>query len=222
MSNRLIEITDRLYEYIQNVSVREPEILKQLRDETLKVGSIARMQIAPDQGQFMALLCELLGVNRYLEVGTFTGYSTLACALAMPPDGKIVACDVSEEWTDIGRRFWQEAGVAEKIDLRLAPAADTLEALLADGQAGTFDLMFIDADKAGYDRYYELGLKLVRPGGLILIDNVLWGGSVADPANTDKDTLAIRALNEKIQSDNRVTISLLPLADGLTMARRRF
>ncbi|MCE3233977.1 MAG: putative O-methyltransferase [Vampirovibrio sp.] len=221
MSNRTIQVDDRLYQYILDVSVREPEILHRLREETARLGGIARMQISPEQGQFMALLVELMGANRMLEVGTFTGYSTLACAMALPPDGKIVACDVSREWTDVGQKYWQEAGVAEKIDLRIGPAADTLQQLLNEGQGNAFDAMFIDADKANYDIYYELGLKLVRPGGLIMIDNVLWSGAVANPAEQDPDTQAIRELNRQLHTDNRVTLSLVPIADGLTLARRR-
>lgn len=221
MSNRTIQVDDRLYQYILDVSAREPEILRRLRDETAQLGGLARMQIAPEQGQFMALLLELMGAHRMLEVGTFTGYSTLACAMALPPDGNIVACDVSREWTDIGQKYWQEAGLADKIELRIAPAADTLQQLLEEGQANAFDAMFIDADKTNYGTYYELGLKLVRPGGLIMIDNVLWGGAVADPSEQDEDTQAIRALNRKLHTDNRVTVSLIPIADGMTLARRR-
>lgn len=221
MSNRTIQVDDRLYEYILKNSLREADILRQLREETARLGDIKRMQIAPEQGQFMALIAELTGARKLLEVGTFTGYSSLACALAMPPDAEIVACDVSEEWTNIAQRYWQEAGVSEKMTLRLGPAAETLKKLLDEGQGNTFDLMFIDADKGGYDTYYELGLKLVRPGGLIMIDNVLWHGDVADSSIQDEDTRAIRALNQKLATDNRVSISLLPLADGLTLARRR-
>lgn len=221
MSNRTIQVDDRLYEYILKNSLREADILRQLREETARLGDIKRMQIAPEQGQFMALIAELTGARKLLEVGTFTGYSSLACALAMPPDAEIVACDVSEEWTNIAQRYWQEAGVSEKMTLRLGPAADTLKKLLDEGQGNTFDLMFIDADKSSYDTYYELGLKLVRPGGLIMIDNVLWHGDVADSSIQDEDTKAIRALNQKLATDNRVSISLLPLADGLTLARRR-
>jgi predicted O-methyltransferase YrrM len=221
MSNRTLNVNDRLYAYLQAHTLRETELLRRLREETAGMGGIARMQIAPEQGQFMALLVELLGARQILEVGTFTGYSALACAAALPPDGRLVACDLSEEWTAVGRRYWEEAGVADKIELRLGPAKETLNRLLEEGQANRFDMMFIDADKLGYDAYYELGLRLVRPGGLILIDNVLWGGSVADSADNDPDTVAIRRLNDKIQHDNRVTMSLLPVGDGLTLARRR-
>lgn len=221
MSNRTIQIDDRLYDYLFSVSLRETDIQRKLREETANLGRIAYMQISPEQGQFMALLAELMGAHRLLEVGTFTGYSALTCAMALPPDGEIVACDVSQEWTNLGRHAWQEAGVAEKIQLRLGPAVDTLKALLAEGQANRFDMMFIDADKVNYENYYELGLQLVRPGGLILIDNVLWGGSVADPLDQDEDTVAIRNLNQKLHTDNRVTLSMLPVGDGLTLARRR-
>lgn len=221
MSNRTIQVDDRLYQYILDVSVRESDILHRLREETAKLGQMARMQISPEQGQFMALLIELMGARRMLEVGTFTGYSTLACAMALPPDGEIVACDVSREWTDMGRRYWQEAGVSDKISLRIGPGTETLTQLLDEGQANRFDMMFIDADKANYGIYYELGLKLVRPGGLILIDNVLWSGDVANPSVQDEDTQAIRMLNQKLHTDNRVTLSLIPIADGLTLARRR-
>jgi caffeoyl-CoA O-methyltransferase len=179
------------------------------------------MQISPEQGQFMALLVELTGVRRALEVGTFTGYSSLSVALAMPPEGRMIACDVSEEYTGIARRYWARAGVADKIDLRLAPALKTLDGLLADGRAGGFDLAFIDADKPSYLGYYERCLQLLRPGGLLLIDNVLWGGEVADPAVKDEDTVAIRALNDRVAGDDRVTLSMLPLGDGLTLARKR-
>jgi predicted O-methyltransferase YrrM len=221
VANRTIQVDEKLYQYILNVSVRETEILHRLREETAQLGGVARMQISPEQGQFMALLVELMGAHRMLEVGTFTGYSTLACATALPPDGELIACDVSKEWTDIAQKYWQEAGIHEKITLKIGPATNTLQTLLEEGKANSFDLMFIDADKANYDTYYELGLKLVRPGGLILIDNVLWSGAVANPSEQDEDTQAIRALNQKLHTDNRITLSLIPLADGLTLARRR-
>ena len=179
------------------------------------------MQIGPEQGQFMALLVELMGARKTLEVGTFTGYSALAVALALPEVGRLVACDISEEWTAMGRRYWEEAGVAHKIDLRLAPALETLDELLTEGSAGTFDFAFIDADKEGYDAYYERSLKLIRTGGLIAFDNTLWEGKVVDPTATDVDTEAIRAINTKLAGDERVTLSLLPVGDGLTLARKR-
>ncbi len=221
MSNTTLEMTPPLYDYLQEVSVREPDILKRLRDKTAKMGTVSRMQIAPEQGQFMAFLVELTGAKRLLEVGVFTGYSALVCALALPPDGHLIACDSNPEWTKMARQFWDEAGVGKKIDLRLAPALETLQALLADGQANTFDMMFIDADKQNYDGYYEAGLKLVRPGGLILIDNVLWGGQVVNNADQDDNTVAIRTLNAKLFADERISLSLVPIADGLTLARKR-
>ena len=194
--------------------------MRRLREETASLEE-ANMQIGPEQGQFMTLLVELMGARSALEVGTFTGYSALAVALGLPDDGCLVACDVSEEWTAIGRRYWEEAGVAHKIDLRLAPALETLDGFLAEGRAGTFDFAFIDADKEGYDAYYERAVKLMRTGGLIVLDNTLWEGKVADPAVTDGDTEAIRILNRKLVGDERVTLSLLPVGDGLTLARKR-
>ncbi len=220
MSNRTLTLTDDLYQYLLDVSLREPEALRRLRRETAS-HPMARMQIAPEQGQFMALLVRLLGARRALEVGVFTGYSALAVALALPPDGTLTACDVSEDYTAVARRYWQEAGVAGKIDLRIAPALETLEALLAEGQAGTFDFAFIDADKESYDAYYERALRLLRAGGLILLDNVLWSGRVAEADAQDADTQALRALNRKLHHDERIHLSLLPLADGLTLALKR-
>jgi len=221
MSRDQLSPTDKLEAYIRDVSVREPEILTRLRAETAKQPDAA-MQISPEQGQFMGLLVETLGARRCLEVGVFTGYSSLAVALALPQDGKLIACDVSEEYTSIARRYWTEAGVAHKIDLRIAPAVETLDRLLEGGQAGTFDFAFIDADKPNYDNYYERALTLLRPGGVVAIDNVLWGGSVIKKEkDKDANTLAIRALNQKIKTDNRVTISLLTIGDGLTVARKR-
>jgi caffeoyl-CoA O-methyltransferase len=220
MANRTLDLTDRLYDYLLRVSVREPPVLAELRAETSKLPA-AGMQIGPEQGQFMALLVELIGARRTLEVGTFTGYSALAVALALPSDGRVIACDVSEEYTRVARRYWAKAGVEHKIELRLGPALETLGALLASGGAGSFDFAFIDADKNNYDGYYEQALQLLRPGGLIAIDNVLWGGAVVDPEKRDEDTLAIRALNEKLKGDDRVSLSLLPIGDGLTLARKR-
>ena len=220
MSNRTIGMKDDLYGYFLRASLREPAILRALREETAGL-EMARMQIAPEQGQFMALMVELLGVRRVLEVGTFTGYSTLSMARVLPEDGQIIACDVSVEWTEMAKRYWADAGVAHKIDLRLAPASQTLERLLEEGQAGSFDLAFLDADKENYDTYYEQSLRLLRVGGLIMVDNVLWGGSVADESIQDAETTALRALNVKIRDDERVSVSMLPLADGLTLARKR-
>ncbi len=220
MSKKALGLDDQLYDYLLSSSLREPEILRRLREETAN-HAYARMQISPEQGQFMALLVQLMGAKKTLEVGVFTGYSSLCVALALPPDGKIIACDVSEEFTSVARRYWQEAGVADKIDLRIAPALETLDRLLAQGEAQTFDFAFIDADKSNYDGYYERSLQLVRPGGLIAIDNVLWSGRVADPQDRDNSTQNIRALNEKLHRDERVSISLVPIADGLTLAVKR-
>jgi predicted O-methyltransferase YrrM len=220
MANQTLGLNTQLYDYLQSVSLREPEILTQLRQETAQ-HPMAQMQIAPDQGQFMALLVQLMGAKKTLEVGVFTGYSSLVVALALPPEGKVVACDVSEEYTSIARRYWQQAGIADKIELHIAPAQETLKSLLAEGQAGTFDFAFIDADKSNYEIYYEHALELVRPGGLIIVDNVLWSGRVADPQVQDNRTKAIRSLNQKLHQDQRVTLSLVPIGDGLTLALKR-
>ena len=220
MSRRAISMNAALYDYLLSVTLREPELLRRLREETAKLPN-AGMQISPDQGQFMALLIEMLGATRCLEIGTFTGYSALCVTLAMPRSGRLVAFDRSVEWTDIARRYWAEAGVADRIDLRLGPAVDGLDALHGEGGAGTFDFAFIDADKDNYDAYYERVLRLLRPGGLVAIDNVLWSGRVADPKVHDADTDALRALNQKIHGDRRVSMSLLPVGDGLTLARKR-
>jgi predicted O-methyltransferase YrrM len=217
---KTISMTPALYDYLLEVIGPEPPVLAELRAETAKLEH-AMMQVPRDQGLFMGLLAQIMGARRVLEVGVFTGYSTLAMATALPEDGRIIACDVSEEWTRVARRYWQKGGVAHKIDLRLAPARDTLQALLDDGQAGGFDMGFIDADKAQYDTYYEQILTLLRPGGVVLLDNMLWGGAVIDPARQDVDTVAIRALNKKVGSDPRVSVTLLPLADGVLMARKR-
>lgn len=219
MSNRTICVTGELYDYMISVSLREPEVLQRLRTETMK-DEMSRMQIAPEQGQFMAMLVRLLGARRALEIGVYTGYSALWTAMALPDDGLLVACDVSEEWTAVARRYWQEAGVTPKIDLRLAPAAETLPSLIAEGRSGSFDFAFIDADKENYELYYEQCLELIRPGGLISIDNVFWNGTVADRTVSDPDTEAIRALNRKLHNDKRVELSLVPIADGLTLARK--
>ena len=220
MANRTTALTDRLYDYLIDVSVREPPLLRELREETGAL-PMAMMQIGPEQGQFMRLLIELIGARRAVEVGTFTGYSALCVAEAMGPQGRLVACDVSEEYTAIARRYWARAGVADRIDLRLGPAVATLDKMLADGAAGTIDFVFIDANKPDYDKYFERAMKLLRPAGLIAIDNVLWGGAVADPAVDDEDTSAIRALNRKLAKDERVSLSLVPIGDGLTLARKR-
>ncbi|MGE0096011.1 MAG: class I SAM-dependent methyltransferase [Alphaproteobacteria bacterium] len=220
MARRSINLTDTLHEYLVANSVREPVLLARLRAET-KPLEMAGMQISPEQGQFMRLLVELIGAKRTIEVGTFTGYSSLAVALSLPADGRIVACDVNREWTDIARRYWAEAGVAGKIDLRLAPARDTLDAMIAAGENGHYDFAFIDADKKNYDAYYERCLQLIRTDGLLAIDNVLWNGKVIDPSTHDEDTSAIRALNAKVAKDERVSVSLVPIGDGLTLARKR-
>jgi predicted O-methyltransferase YrrM len=219
-TSRLLILDAGLYAYLVRETVREPEPMARLRAETRRLPN-ASMQISPEQAQFMALLVRLIGASSALEIGTFTGYSALAVALALPADGKLVCCDVSEEWTSVGRRYWQEAGVADRIELRLAPAADTLAALLASGARSSFDFAFIDADKENYDLYYEHCLKLVRPNGLIAIDNALWHGRVADPTYNDADTAAVRALNCKVRDDARVDMVLLAIGDGLLLARPR-
>ncbi len=220
MSSRTIVLNDALYEYLLSVSLREPDVLCRLREETAKMPQ-HNMQISPEQGQFIALLVELTGARKCLEVGTFTGYSTLSVALALPEDGQIVACDISEEFTSRAKPYWQEAGVAGKIDLRLGPALETLDALIADGESGAFDFAFIDADKVNYQGYFQRALDLIRRGGLILVDNVLWSGAVVDPARDDEDTEAIRAFNQARAGDPRISLSLVPIGDGLTLARKR-
>ena len=220
MANASMGLPADLEQYLVKHGVREPEILARLRDETALIPQ-HNMQIAPEQGALLALLVELTGAKRCLEIGTFTGYSSLIVALAMPPDGTIVCCDVSEEWTAVARRYWAEAGVADRVDLRLAPALETLDALLADGAEGTFDFAFIDARKSEYPDYHERVVRLLRSGGLAAYDNVLWGGAVADESKQDEDTLAIRRLNDRLATDERVTIAMLPLADGVTLARKR-
>ncbi len=217
MYKKSFGLSESLYQYVVANSLREPEILTQLRHETANHPQ-ARMQISPEQGQLMALLIQLMGAKKVLEIGVFTGYSSTCMALALPGDGNLIACDVSEEYTSIARRYWQAAGVAQKITLHLAPALETLDQLLAQGQTETFDFAFIDADKGNYADYYDRALQLIRPGGLIAIDNVLWSGRVADPADQDKITNTIRAFNQKVAQDDRVTVSLLPIADGLTLA----
>ena len=220
MSCRTIVLNDALYEYLLSVSLREPDVLCRLREETAKMPQ-HNMQISPEQGQFIALLVELTGARKCLEVGTFTGYSTLSVALALPEDGQIVACDISEEFTSRAKPYWQKAGVAGKIDLRLGPALETLDALIADGESGAFDFAFIDADKVNYQGYFQRALDLIRRGGLILVDNVLWSGAVVDPARDDEDTEAIRAFNQARAGDPRISLSLVPIGDGLTLARKR-
>lgn len=219
MSSRTFQLDARIHDYLVETTLREPPLLRALREETAGLPQ-AEMQISPEQGQLMMMLTRLIGARRALEVGVFTGYSSLCVALALPAEGQLVACDVSDEWTSIARRYWRQAGVDHKITLHLAPALDTLDALLVAGETDGFDLAFIDADKRRYDAYYERALQLVRPGGVILIDNMLWNGRVADPAAADDDTLAIRALNAKIRRDPRVEAVLVPVGDGLQLIRK--
>ena len=220
MSNRTLKLDDRTYEYLLAHSLREAPALALLRAETASHPKV-NMQIAPEQGQFMQMLVRLSGARRAIEVGVFTGYSSLAVMLAMPPDGRLLALDVSEEYTSIARRHWQAAGVADRIELVIAPAKDTLDARIAAGESGRYDFAFIDADKTGYLAYYERLMKLVRPGGLIVVDNTLWGGEVANPGNRDADTMALREFNDVLHKDPRIELALLPVGDGLTLARRR-
>ncbi len=220
MSSGSIGLSEELNAYLARVGVREPDVLRSLREETARMPE-AQMQIAVEEGALLGLLVQLLGARRILEVGTFTGYSSTAMALAMAPGGRVVCCDVSKEYTDVARRTWSEAGVADRVELHLGPAIETLDAMLDAGEAGTFDLAFIDADKGNYAGYYERSLRLVRSGGLIAIDNVLWSGRVADPADHDESTVAIRALNAAIATDERVDVAMVPIADGLTLARVR-
>lgn len=219
MSSRTLDLDDTLYEYLLRTSLREHPAQTALRAATLKVPH-AGMQISPEQGQFMALLVRLIGARNAIEIGVFTGYSALTVALALPADGRLLACDVSDAYTRVGRPFWDTAGVAHKIDLRLAPAADTLDTCIAAGESGHYDFAFIDADKTSYDLYYERCLTLLRGGGLIAIDNVLWSGSVAREQD-DPDTNALRALNRKLLTDERIDLSMLPIGDGLSLARKR-
>jgi predicted O-methyltransferase YrrM len=220
VSAKTIPVTDAIWQYLIDVTVREPEVLAKLRAETARMPS-GGMQISPEQGQFMALLVELIGARRALEVGVFTGYSSLRVALALPPDGLLLACDVSADFTNIARRYWREAGVESKIDLQLGPALATLDARLALGEQGSYDFAFIDADKSNYGGYYERCLELLRPGGLIMIDNTLWSGKVADPSQQDADTVAIRQLNSRVAGDARVSSSLVPIGDGVFLVRKR-
>lgn len=220
MSSKSIGLTDELHEYLLSVSLRESKVMQRLREETAEHPK-SEMQIAPEQAQFFKLLVNLIGARRTLEVGVFTGYSALAVAETLPSSGEVVACDISEEYTQVARDYWQEAGVDDIIDLRIAPADETLDTLLEDGQDGTFDFAFIDADKEQYDTYYEQSLKLLRPGGVIALDNMFRDGRVTDPAPEDESIAAIQRLNEKLHDDERVELSVLPLADGVTLAMKR-
>lgn len=220
MSGKSIGLSDELHEYMLSVSLRESAVMKRVREKTADHPK-SEMQIAPEQAQFFQFLIRLIGARRTLEIGVFTGYSALAVAEVLPPQGEIVACDVSEEYTDVAREYWAEADVADKIDLRIAPAADTLKSLINDGHAGTFDFSFVDADKESYDRYYEHSLRLLRPGGVVALDNVFRDGRVTDPETDEESVRAIQRLNEKIHKDERVDVSMLPLADGVTLAMKR-
>ncbi|HJR10889.1 MAG TPA: class I SAM-dependent methyltransferase [Rhodanobacteraceae bacterium] len=219
MSRRTIDLDDTLYQYLLDHSLREHPEQAALREAT-RQHPRGGMQISPEQGQFMSLLVKLIGARRTIEVGTFTGYSALTVALALPGDGKVLACDISDEYTSVGKPYWQRAGVANKIDLVIAPAVQTLDARIAKGETGRYDFAFIDADKAAYDAYYERCLRLVRQGGLVAFDNTLWGGDVAQPAQDD-DTRALQALNDKLHGDKRIDMAMLPIGDGLTLARKR-
>jgi predicted O-methyltransferase YrrM len=220
MTRTSFGVSDEIHDYILRHGVREPAIFRRLREETASLPQ-AGMQIAPDQGALLAMLVGIIAPMRAIEIGTFTGYSSLAIATAMPPDGILICCDVSEEWTSVARRYWAEAGVTERIDLRLGPALGTLDALLAAGATGTFDFAFIDASKREYPDYHERIVALLRQGGLAVYDNVLWGGSVVDDSQADADTVGIRRLNERIGLDERVEVSMIPVGDGLTLARKR-
>ena len=220
MSTRTTWLTDDLYDYLIEVSVRESDVLRRLRKETARLEN-ASMQISPEQGQFMTLLVGLMGARTALEIGTFTGYSTLCIAAGMPDDGRLIACDIDEEWPSFGRRYWAEAGVGHKIEFRAGRASDTLADMIGEGMEGDFDFVFIDADKKGIDDYYEKSLRLVRRGGLIAVDNTLWQGKVADKSVHDSDTMAIRGFNAQVIDDQRVSISLVPIGDGLTLLRKR-
>lgn len=221
MSIQTLNLTEDLYRYLCSVGVRDRKILQELRAENAQHPR-AVMQIAPEQGQFMGLLVQLLGVKKALEVGVFTGYSSLIVAMALPEDGQLIACDISDDYTAIARKYWSKAGVADKVDLRIAPALDTLDQLIAEGHSNSFDFAFIDADKGNYNNYYERALQLLRPGGLIAVDNALWSGRVANPVEAqDNRTKHIHGLNEKIHGDERVSMSLIPIADGLMLAMKR-
>jgi len=213
-------VPDAVADYVSSLVAAETDAQKRLREETAELPQ-SMMQIGPDQGAFLKLLVGAIGARQAIEIGTFTGYSAISIARALPKNGQLLCCDVNGEWTAIARRYWKEAGLDRRIELKLAPALETLEGLIGKGKEGSFDFAFIDADKTGYDAYYEACLKLLRPGGLIALDNMLWGGAVADPKAKDKDTLAIRALNEKISNDARVDASLVTIGDGVMLARKK-
>lgn len=219
MSVRTLGLSDGLYDYLKRISLRESDLLARLRAETQQMAH-GRMQISPEQGQFMRMLVRLMGANRGIEIGTFTGYSALCIAEGLGDDGRLICCDTSDEWTQVARRYWKEAGLDSRISLELGPGIDTLNRLLAVGGTGTFDFAFIDADKQNYPAYYERCLELLRPGGVIAVDNVLWGGSVADESDQQPSTRAIRRFNEAVARDERVELSLVPIGDGLTLARK--
>jgi predicted O-methyltransferase YrrM len=216
LSNRTLSIDDRLYDYLRDVAINEPELLGQLREETAQL-EYAEMQISPEQGQFMSLLIKLMGVKRAIEIGTFTGYSSICVASAMGEGGKLICCDISPQWTAVADKYWSLAGLKDRIELHTQPAEATLQRLLDDGDEKSFDFVFIDADKQNYIKYYEIALRLLRKGGIIAVDNTLWSGAVADPENTEPGTRAIRRFNEMIKEDKRVSKSLLTIGDGLTL-----
>lgn len=220
MTRRTIEVTESLHDYLVDVSVREPDVLRRLREETGQLEN-ARMQISPEQGQFMRMLVGLIGAKTVLEIGTFTGYSTLCLAAGLPVDGRVITLDINSEWPSFGRRYWSEAGIGNRIDSRIGPANDSLDDLLREGMSESFDFVFIDADKTHQAEYYEKSLELLRAGGLIAVDNTLWSGKVADPTITDTATNAIRGFNVKVYDDPRVDLSLLPIGDGLTLIKKR-
>ena len=220
MTRRTIALTDDLYDYYLDVAIREDEVHRRLREETGKLEN-AQMQISPEQGQFMTLFVAAMGAKTALEIGTFTGYSALCIAEGLPDDGELIACDIDEEWPSFGKRYWAEAGVGHKVEFRAGPASDTLSALIAEGREGDFDFVFIDADKRGLEDYYEKSLRLVRPGGVIAVDNTLWSGKVADPSVSDEATKSIRGFNARVIDDQRVSLSLVPIGDGLTLLRKR-
>ncbi len=221
MSNRTLSIDDRIYDYICDVSINEAALLTQLREETAQL-EYAVMQISPEQGQFMSLLIKLMGAKRAIEIGTFTGYSSICVASAMPEEGLLICCDISPQWTSIAQKYWALAEIENKIELYTQPAEETLQQLLDDGNENSFDFIFIDADKQNYITYYEMSLQLLRKGGMIAVDNTLWSGAVADPENNEPGTRAIRRFNEMIKKDNRVTKSLLTIGDGLTLILKEF